>query len=94
MAGGNSVAGSRVRRNAASPAGPESTSAAQASRVSCSRRCVLGGSGPAGGPRGLRVGGAVQVAELAEGQVELDLGGLPGPAGDVPGRDQPPAGPV
>ena len=54
--------------------------------------------GPAGQPRrpGARPGrlaaAAVQAAELIQGHLQLDLGGLPGPGRDAPRRDQPPAG--
>ena len=43
------------------------------------------------GPGRLGGGGAGQAAELVQSQVQQDLGGLPGPLGQPPGGDQPPA---
>jgi hypothetical protein len=36
--------------------------------------------------------GLVEAVEFVESEVELDLGGLPGPVGQAPAGDQPPAG--
>jgi hypothetical protein len=49
------------------------------------------GSGAAGSPRRLRAARAVQAAELVQGHVQLDLGGLPGPVRQAPRTHQPPA---
>ena len=53
---------------------------------------VIPGSGRGGArPGGFGGSGSGQPAQLVQGQVQLDLGGLPGPLGQAPGRDQPPA---
>ena len=53
-----------------------------------------GGAAPGPGrvrPGGFRAGGAVQAAELIEGHMELDLGGLPGPLGQASRAREPAA---
>ena len=44
------------------------------------------------GPFRFRPGGAGHAAQLVQGQVQLDLGGLPGPLRQAPGAGQPAAG--
>jgi hypothetical protein len=59
--------------------------ARQPARLTVTRR-------PGSRPRVLRLGGAVQVAELVQGQVQLNLRRLAGPVRQPTRRDEPPAG--
>ena len=45
-----------------------------------------------GPPRALGAAAAGQIPQLVQGQVQLDVGGRPGPAGQPPGPGQPAAG--